>query len=447
MTSDAPHLMNDFDATVRLNALQSVTDTVTVTPAAVPQVNMHCHSFFSYNGYDASPSRIVYEAKRNDWFATGLCDFDVLDGMREFLDAGDLLGVRCAANMETRTFFPEYADKEINSPGEPGVYYFMGAGFVRLPKQGSAAEATLAAMRKGAESRNRGMLKRINAALDGFQLNYDTDVLPLTPNGNATERHVCSAFHAKSRSQFNEDQWVEFWTRTLGVDSATIASLYDDAAEFGNACRSKLMKAGGPGYVQPNEETFPPLQTVIDMILECGAIPMATWLDGTTAGEANITELLECQVAKGIAALNIVPDRNWNIKDPEVSRKKAALFVQCVDVANAMDLPVNVGTELNKFGQPWVDDFTGGPMPQLAATFLKGAQIMIGHSRLLDYAEQSYLGDWAASEFVTTAAKNDFFAAVGKLPVPPLAVRQQLRDTEPTNTVSTLADAAKKGAW
>jgi len=32
--------------------------------------------------------------------------------------------------------------------------------------------------------------------------------------------------------------------------------------------------------------------------------------------------MLECMVAKGAAALNIIPDRNWNIKDPEARETK-----------------------------------------------------------------------------------------------------------------------------
>ncbi len=447
MIPDILDSLNDFDETTREYALKTVANTMHAPAVTEPLVNMHCHSFFSYNGYDASPSRIVCEAKRNGWYAAGLCDFDVLDGMREFYHACDLLGVRGSVNMETRTVFPEYADKEINSPGEPGVYYFMGAGFVTLPVHDSVAEETLADMRRGAEARNRVLLDRINAAIDGFSLDYDADVLPLTPNGNATERHLCGAFYAKSRDAFAEPEWIDFWARTLGVTPDVMTPLYTDAAEFGNVCRSKLMKAGGPGYVTPDETSFPPLQTVIDMIKECGAIPMATWLDGTSAGEANLAELLECQVAKGVAALNIVPDRNWNLKDPDAARKKAALLVDCVAIANSMSLPINVGTELNKFGQPWIDDFAGGPMPALAETFLKGAQIMVGHSRLLDYAGHSYVGEWADAEFKTIAAKNEFFASIGSLPVPCSDSRRRMREEYPDRNLAWWADAAAKGEW
>jgi hypothetical protein len=56
----------------------------------------------------------------------GIVDFDVLDGVDEFLDACELVGVRGSAGIETRVFLPEFATREINSPGEPGVYLPYG---------------------------------------------------------------------------------------------------------------------------------------------------------------------------------------------------------------------------------------------------------------------------------------------------------------------------------
>ncbi len=61
--------------------------------------------------------------------AVGIVDFDVLDAVDEFLAACDVVGVRGSAGIETRVFIPEFATREINSPGEPGVYYHMGIGF------------------------------------------------------------------------------------------------------------------------------------------------------------------------------------------------------------------------------------------------------------------------------------------------------------------------------
>ena len=138
--------LNNFDPEVRQKALLAFADLPKPPLMVPPHVNMHCHTFYSYNGYDSSPSMIAAKAVDAGWSAAATCDFDVLDAIDEFLAASDLLGLRAAVNLETRVFFKEYADHEINSPGEPGVYYFMGAGFVQQPLADSPAAAQLAAV-------------------------------------------------------------------------------------------------------------------------------------------------------------------------------------------------------------------------------------------------------------------------------------------------------------
>ena len=98
-------------------------------PPPVDAVNMHCHTFFSYNGYGYSPTALAWLGRREGFQAMGIVDFDVLDGVDEFLDACETVGLRGSAGLETRVYVPEFADREINSPGEPGVCYQMGIGF------------------------------------------------------------------------------------------------------------------------------------------------------------------------------------------------------------------------------------------------------------------------------------------------------------------------------
>ncbi len=448
MTNDLPDQLNSFDAATRKQALAALQAAHAPVPIKEPlHVNMHCHTFFSYNGYGASPSRVAWEARQNGWYAAGICDFDVLDGMDEFLQAADQLGLRGTANVETRVFFREYADKEINSPGEPGVYYFMGAGFVKPPPAGTPAADQLAGMRHGVEHRNRGLLERVNAYLETVTLDYDKEVLPLTPNGNATERHICAAFYAKGKEVLGSDELTAYWAAKLDTPAATMADVLQDPMAFSDLLRAKLMKRGGPGYVQPNAETFPALDDVIAMVLAAEAIPMATWLDGMSDGEADINAILECQIAKGVAALNIIPDRNWNLSDPDKAKVKVARLHECVAAADRLGLPLNVGTELNKYGQKWVDDFTAGAMAPVTDSFIRGANIMVGHTRLLRFAGFSYISEKARREFPDVADRNAFFAAVGALPDPAPADLAKLTAQSADANFAALADAARRGAW
>ena len=77
---------------------------------------MHCHTFFSFNAYGHSPTSLAWLAKRRGFKLMGIVDFDVLDGVGEFLDACEVVGVHGSAGIETRVFLPEFATREINSP-------------------------------------------------------------------------------------------------------------------------------------------------------------------------------------------------------------------------------------------------------------------------------------------------------------------------------------------
>ena len=130
------------------------------------------HTFFSFNGYGYSPTALAWLAKRHGIKLMGIVDFDVLDAVDEFLAACDTVGVRGSAGIETRVFIPEFATREINSPGEPGVYYHMGIGFTssQVPE---AVAPILAAMRRRAIERNQDMLARINAHLTPVTIDYE----------------------------------------------------------------------------------------------------------------------------------------------------------------------------------------------------------------------------------------------------------------------------------
>ncbi len=132
--------------------------------------------------------------------------------------------------------------------------------------------------------------------------------------------------------------------------------MHDEPA-FQGVVRSRLMKRGGVGYVQPGHDTFPPVAKLHELILACDALPCAAWLDGTTSGEQRMDELLALLVDKGAVVLNIVPDRNWDIADPDVRALKVQKLYDVVDLARDFDLPLNIGTEMNSYGQKLIDDF------------------------------------------------------------------------------------------
>lgn len=411
--------LNSFSLAERSAALDRLVDleksgTIRLEPER-EVANMHCHTFFSFNAYGYSPSGLAWMAKKKGIQLLGCVDFDVLDAVDEFLDACQLVGVRGSAALETRVYIPEFSTREINSPGEPGIYYYMGIGFTssRVPE---AARPIQAEMRKRAEQRNRTMVERINGFLEPVRLDYDQDVLPLTPSGNATERHLLAAYTRAAAERFADP--VLFWAEKLKLPQDQVAAQIGNLPVFQNTVRSKLMKRGGVGYAQPGPDSFPSVEEVNQMILACQALPCATWLDGLSAGEQAMEELLHLLIAKGAAALNIIPDRNWNIADPETRRIKVNQLYAVVALAQKLDLPLNIGTEMNAFGQKRVDDFDQPELAPVRKAFIDGASFIYGHTVMQRILGLGYQSGWAKSHLPGRRERNQFYTALGQK-VPP----------------------------
>lgn len=416
--------LNDFNPNTRRDALSELLALVRtgdiVFPPQTRAFNLHCHTFFSFNGYGYSPSALAWKGRMAGLYAMGLVDFDVLDGIEEFLDACNAVGLRACAGFETRIFVPEFASREINSPGEPGISYHMGVGFV---SQTVKDNRLLNSLKKIAQDRNRNMVDRINRALDPVQLDYDNDVLPLTPNGNATERHVCTAYDQKAQYILGDpDTRAAFWAEKLGLALDAIQRDIQNPPVFQGIIRSKTMKSGGPGYVKPEGPDFPRLDEVNAFALENGAIPVFAFLDGTSSGEQDMDELLDVMTDAGVAAVNIIPDRNWNIKDPAVKKSKVDLLYRFVENVQARRLPILVGTEMNAYGQRFVDDFDAPELKPLHPIFLEGSHIFHAHTVLQAEAGMGYLSQWAKNHFQSVADKNRFFARLGSRLNPDISI-------------------------
>ena len=404
--------LDSFNPDKRKNALSALCEKVEAgqinLPEAGTDVNIHCHTFFSYNTYGYSPSKFAWLARKAGLAVAGVVDFDVLDALDEFLDACKLLGLKGCAGLETRVFVPEFEDRVINSPGEPGISYHMGVGFpsANVPEQ---QKKFLAGLRETAQRRNLDLMERVNRHLRPVELDYELDVLTLTPSGNATERHMCSAYARKASEIFDRpEELANFWSEKLGMEITT--SDLPESRDLLNAIRAKTMKRGGVGYIQPGKGSFPRMADTNSFILAAGGIPVHTWLDGTSNGEKAIEELLEVAMSTGAAAINVIPDRNYT---PGASSVKLENLYHVVELAEKLNLPVVEGTEMNSPGQKFVDDFASKELEPLAPVFLKGAHIVYAHSVLQRKCGLGYTSEWANKNFENVAGKNMFFEELG----------------------------------
>jgi hypothetical protein len=396
--------LDSFDRRRRLEALTSLWRAFDLGEIAIPQpdgaVNLHAHTFFSYNAYGYSPSKFAWLARKTGLAVAGIVDFDALDGVEEFLAAGRLIGLRACASLESRVFVPEFASLVINSPGEPGVAYHLGVGFPR-----STSHPFLSDMRAAAQTRTRGIIDRVNPFLDPVRLDFDRDVAPLSPNGNVTERHVCEAYERKAVELFPDSaRRAVFWSERLGAAPV-------ESPKLQGLIRAKTMKKGGVGYVAPDKGSFPDIAQMNRFVIEAGAIPTVAWLDGMSEGERRMDEYIDIAMASGAAALSVIPDCNYTPGSP--ADKKKNLYA-VITLAERRGLPILSGTEMNTHGQKIVDSFDSGDLKPLAQPFLRSAHIFYAHTVLQRALGLGYLSPWAEASFASVMAKNEFFLAAGR---------------------------------
>lgn len=331
--------------------------------------NLHCHSFYSYNGYGYSPEMLAALAAMFRWRGVGLVDFDVLDAVDGFLAAAKRLGLNAVCGMETRVFVPELRSEVINSPGEPGIAYHLGCGF-KSSAVPESAKPFAAELRRKANERTRGIMERVNAVLPEVALDFDRVAREFTPRGNVTERHLCAAYRAKGEAAFPDpEERAAYWTDKLGKFEA-------DPVKLEALIRSKTMKKGGAGYMEPKPENFPTLREMNEFTASCGAVPTLAWLNGLFPGEADPDALLELHQSCGARAVTIIPDRNWRASDPEQKAKLLEALDKFLSACARRKLPVLAGTELNAPGQLLCDDFDIPELAPYKQQFLAGCEFI-----------------------------------------------------------------------
>lgn len=411
--------LDNFNPSTRKESLLGLMALVNEGSMQLPEptdvANLHCHSFYSYNGYGYSPSHLAWLGRKLGIKLMGIVDFDVLDGVDEFLEACKITGIRGTAGIETRVHIPEFRAAEINSPGEPGIAYHMGTGFVRTHVSAAAAPA-LAEIRQQAIQRNEQIVERINDFIHPLKLDFEEDILPLTPGGYATERHIVQKIVEKAFAVLEDP--IRFWAGKFNQPIDVIEVKINESNAFKDYLRQKLIKRGGVAYVQPEGESFPTVEAFHEIILAEKAIPCSAWLDGTSDGEKDIKRLLDLLIEKGAATINIIPDRNWNIPNDDIKSVKLKNLYHVVDLAESLDLPILVGTEMNSFGQKLVDDYSAPELAPVKDRFIAGAYFLYGHTCMEKFWGVGYQSAWSQQKLPDRKAKNAFYESVGRL-IPP----------------------------
>jgi len=97
-------------------------------PVTAENVNNHIHTTYSFSPY--SPSKALYTAWINGLATAGIMDHDSIAGAREFIEAGEIIGISTTVGFECRCHMrgTPFEGRRINNPDQVSVAYLAMHG-------------------------------------------------------------------------------------------------------------------------------------------------------------------------------------------------------------------------------------------------------------------------------------------------------------------------------
>ncbi|MBR4961278.1 MAG: PHP domain-containing protein [Clostridia bacterium] len=220
----------------RLDALREIAKNLDKIERTEPGifVNNHIHTCYSFSPY--TPTSAVFYAWKAGLRTAGIMDHDSVGGIKEFIEAGEIMNMPITCGFECRVNVKGTAleGKKINNPDQKSCAYLAMHG---IPHQNvDKAEAVLAGVREKRNARNRKMCARITEMTigNGIELDFDADVYPISmahEGGSITERHILFALTKKITGRYpNREEACDFVEQLTGKP-------------LGDKTRTKLIEA------------------------------------------------------------------------------------------------------------------------------------------------------------------------------------------------------------
>ena len=295
-------------------------------PPMVPQyINNHIHTTYSFSPY--SPTAAVFAARMEGLCTAGIIDHDSISGAREFLEAAKLVEMPVTVGMECRASMDgtRLEGRRTNNPDQVGVSY-MTIQSVPHDKI-ETLNAWFAPYRAARGRRNRAMVEKINALLDGIALDYDRDVLPLSEakeDGGVTERHLMYALAKKMVVKAGKGQPMVDYLASIGLNLSEKQKnqMLDTAYPFYDYDLLGILKSAFVPkiYIDATEEC-PNVRDVAKLCNDIDALLCYAYLGDVTASVTGdkkaqkfeddyLDDVIACIKDCGIRAVTYMPTRN-----------------------------------------------------------------------------------------------------------------------------------------
>jgi hypothetical protein len=307
----------------------------------------------------------------------------------------------------------------------------LGAGFTRVPELDTGAGRLIASLPAKSRSRNAAMIARLNPMLAPVTIDYEADVLPLTPADNAEPEHIAAAYAARATRVFPElhDRAV-YWSDVFGRAPQDIESLLADAGAFGAALWDKIRSLGDAG--EWDSADFPVVTDFYRAVESAGAVPCLCWRGGETEGESDVARLLDSAANWGVRAVAVTPDSLWNQPDAAVRGRRLEMLACLASNVRERGMMILAGSPMNGPGQKFVDSFDAPELSEYFRDFTDGAFWLYGHATLQRALGAGVGSEWCGHAFGgDRAGANAFYVEAGKKAAPGKETRARIADAGP----------------
>jgi hypothetical protein len=347
----------------------------------LPIVNTHVHLAPNFSAFE-TPEAAVLAASAEGVRVMGASNFHDHRVYRRFANAAGAAGILPLFGLEYITVADDLREAgiRVNDPGNPGRMYLCGKGADPFREPTPLAAHVEGPARAANEARAREMAARLRdrfaaAGLatsldDGAIIDDVAERAGVPPEWVVLqERHIAMAFQEALFLQIPPERRAALLARAFGrADSVAV----EDPAAVQGEIRSRLMKAGGPAFV---EETPLSFEDAVRLTLEWDGVPAyPTLADGVSPVCPFETppEQLAARIRdRGIHLAELIPIRNA----PETVDRYIRAFREA-------GIAVMAGTEHNTLDRIPFDPACRGPWPLSAearAAFWEGTCVVVAH--------------------------------------------------------------------
>jgi hypothetical protein len=334
--------LNDKSCEVRLQALSGLKKAIDTGRLEKPQkgnyANNHIHTTYSFSPY--SPTKAVWMAYNAGLPTAGIMDHDSISGAREFIEAGEIIGVATTIGLECRVSLSNtpLSGRRINNPDQDSIAYMAVHAVAHT--QIDTVNEFFRPYRDERNKRNRCMVNRLNELMEpyGVQLDFYRDVVPLSmcdEGGSITERHILFALSKILVMKYGKGEKLKnFLVQSLKLDikPRIMEYLLDGSNEFYEYDLLGVLKSDmvGKFYIDADTEC-PDVSDVLKLSKDTGSISAYAYLGDvgnsvtgdkkTQKFEDDYIELLfETLSGLGFDAVTYMPSRN-SLKQLEKVKK------------------------------------------------------------------------------------------------------------------------------